>query len=111
MVDDGVNCNSSFTGTTVADDQLTLSTADWHQSIDSFNTGLQRNIYRFTVSNTRSLSFDTTYSFMLDFAFAINWITKSVNYTAKHFLADRNLHDTTGTTYHVTLLNSSFAAH
>lgn len=44
LVDNGVNGNGGFAGLSVADDQLTLATAHWHERVDCLQAGLHRLI-------------------------------------------------------------------
>lgn len=44
LVNNGINGNSSFTGLSVTNNQLSLSSADWDQAINGFKTGLHRLI-------------------------------------------------------------------
>ena len=43
LVDDGVDSDGGLAGLTIANDQLTLATADGHQRVDGLDASLKRN--------------------------------------------------------------------
>ena len=57
LINNCVNSNSRLSRLTVTDDQLTLSATDRYHGIHSFQSGLQRLIYRLTKDNTRRFTF------------------------------------------------------
>ena len=91
LVQHGIKRNSSLSGLTITDDQLTLTTTNWHHGIDRFETGLDWLVDGSTGQNTRSLDLSTGASRGFDGALAIDGVTKSINNTTKHSLADRNI--------------------
>ena len=111
LVDNGVDCNCSLTGTTVADDKFALTTSDRNKCVDTFNTSLQRGINGFTICDTMCRRFNRTTSSSSDFAFAVDRVTDSANYTAQQVFTNRNLHDAAGTTNYVAFFNLGLAAH
>ena len=52
----------------------------------------------------------TTFS-SSDFAFAVDRVTDSANYTAQQVFTNRNLHDAAGTANNVAFFNFGLAAH
>ena len=56
LINYSVYGNSSLTCLTIADDQLTLTSADRNHGIDSLKTCLKSLIYRLSVNNARSLA-------------------------------------------------------
>ena len=57
LIDNRIDGDSRFPDLTVADDQLSLSTADRNHRVYRLDTGLQRLVHRLTENNTRSLTF------------------------------------------------------
>ena len=72
LVQNGIDTDSGFTGTTVTDDKFTLTTADRNHGVDTFETSLQRYIDWLSVSNARCFNFNVAEFGGLDFAFAID---------------------------------------
>ena len=111
LVNDGIDCYCSFTSTAVADDKFTLATSDRYESVDTFNTGLQRGVNGLTVCNTVCRGFNRTIFSSCDSAFAVDGSTDSGNYTTEESFAYGNFHDAAGTAYQVAFFNSGFATH
>ena len=53
LIDDRVNRHGGLTGLAVADDQLTLTPANRHHSVDGFQTGLHRLTDRLALDHAR----------------------------------------------------------
>jgi len=88
LVQHGIKSNRSLTGLAVTNDQLTLATANGNHGIDGLQTGLHRLVDRTARQNAGSLSLSTTPLLSLDRAFAVNWVTKGIDNTAKKFFTD-----------------------
>ena len=111
LVQDGVDRNGRLTGTAVADDQLALSASDRYQGVNSFDTGLQRNVYRFTVGNTVGRGFNAAGLAGADLTLAVDGLAQCINDTAQHGFAYRHFHDAAGTAYYVALLDHLVITH
>ena len=111
LVQDGINGNRRLTGTAVADDQLALSASDRYQSVNRFNTGLQRNVYRFTIRNTVGRGFNGAGLAGTNFTLAVYGLAQCVDDAAQHGLAYRALHDAAGTAHYVALLDHMVITH
>ena len=61
LVNNSINSNSSFACATVTDNKFALTTSDRDESIDTFDTSLQRSINRFTIRNTMSRRFNRAF--------------------------------------------------
>ena len=72
LVDDRIDCDSGLTGLTVADDELTLATADRRHRVDGLQAGGQRLVNRMTMHNVRCLGLENTTAFGLDLAKTVN---------------------------------------
>jgi hypothetical protein len=88
LVEDGIESDSSLASLTIADDKLTLATANGHHGVDGLKTGLHGLVDRAARENTRSLHLSTTLLGGLDRALAVDGVAEGVNNTAKHGLAD-----------------------
>src|ERR1700741_2451710 len=88
LVNHRVNGNGSFTGLTVTNDQLTLTTADWYHGVNSYKTGHKWLIHTLTVHNTWGRVLHTAHLLVLKRRATIKWVTKWVNYTANQFWAN-----------------------
>lgn len=107
LVDDCVNCDSSFTSLTITDDQLTLSSSNWHETINCLQTCLHWFIDGLARYDSRGFNFDSFPLACLDRPQAINWVTQCIEYSPQHFLSDRDIHNGTRSCDSVSLLNFS----
>ena len=94
LVQNGIDTDSGFTGTTVTDDKFTLTTADRNHGVDTFETSLQRYIDWLSVSNARCFNFNVAEFGGLDFAFAIDRLAQCIDNTADNSVPYRDLHQT-----------------
>ena len=72
LVQNGINSDSCFTGTAVTDNKFTLSTANRHHGVDTFQPGLQGDINRLSVGNSRCFNFNVAIRIGFNFAFPVN---------------------------------------
>ena len=56
LVDDGVDGNGCLSSLAVADDKLTLASADRNHGVDGLQSGLQRLLYRLAVDYSWGLA-------------------------------------------------------
>ena len=91
LVKDGVKTNGSLTGLTITNDQLTLTTADGNHGVDGLKTSLDGLVDGLSGQNTGSLELGTALLGGLDGTLAVNGVTESVDDTAEHLRADRNV--------------------
>ncbi len=88
LVDDSIDGYSSFADLAVADDKLSLTTADRHHRVNSLKTGLQRLLHRLAVDNTGSLALERqTDQISSDRTVTVDWLSKNVDYTSQQALA------------------------
>ena len=88
LVQHGVESDGSLTSLTITNDQLTLTTANWHHGVDRLETSLDWLVDRLSRKNTRSLHLSTATLLGLEWSLAIDWVTEGVNDTAKKFDTD-----------------------
>ena len=91
LVKDGVKTNGSLTGLTVTNDQLTLTTANGNHGVDGLETSLHRLVDGLARQDTGGLELSTTSLLGVDGALAVNGVTQSIDNTAEHFRADRDI--------------------
>jgi hypothetical protein len=91
LVKHGVKSDSSLSGLTVTNDQLTLTTSNWNHGIDRLETSLHWLVDGVTRQDTRSLQLSTALLSGLDWSLAINWVSESINDTAEHLNSDWNI--------------------
>ena len=75
LVDNRINRHGGFTDLAVTNDQLTLTTADWHHGIDGLVTGLNRLVNFTTPDNAGRYLFNRIGLLGFDRAFTVNRIT------------------------------------
>ena len=90
LVDDRIGCDGCFTCLSVADDQLSLSTADREHGINGKDSCFQRYSYRLTVDDSRSRVLDRAVFLCLDLSLSINRLTKCVHDSSDKFIPYRN---------------------
>ena len=90
MIQNGIHCNGSFSGLSVSDNEFSLSSTNWEHGVNRQNTGLQRNIDRFSVNDSRSRLLNRTVISGNNFSLTVNRISQSIHYSAKEGIPYRN---------------------
>ena len=111
LVDNGIDSHGRFTGTAVADDQLTLSASNGNQCVDRFDTRLQRHVYRLTICNTGALRFNRAGRRIMDLTLPVNGLPQRIYNTPQQAFADRHFHQAARTTQDIAFANGGFTAH
>lgn len=88
LVKNGVEGNGSLPGLTITNDQLTLTTTNWHHGVDRLETSLDGLVDRVTRKNTGGLELGTTLLGGLDGSLSVNWVSEGIDDTAEEFNAD-----------------------
>lgn len=107
LVDDGIKSNSSLSSLTIADDEFSLSSSNWHQTINSLQTSLHGLIDGFTGDNSWSLELDSSTLATLHWALSVDGVTEGVKDTTKHFRSDGHIDDGSSSLDDITLLDLS----
>ena len=94
LVDDGVDRDSCLAGLAIANDQLTLTTANRHHGINRFQTGLQRLGHRLTRNNARGDFFDRSRQLGVDLTLAVDRLAKCINHATTQLWANWHLENT-----------------
>ena len=110
LVDNCVDGNGCFACLTVADDKFTLAAADRYHTVDSFNTGLQRNAYAFSFYYAAGRGLYGAHLFGIYWAFAVYRSTQAVYYTADKAFTCGNGNNSSGAFYHIALFNAFIGA-
>ena len=110
LVDDGIGCNDGLARLTVADDQLTLTSADRDHGVDRLDTGLQRDGDALTFQDAGRGRLDGRVLFCIDGTLAVDRLTQCVDDTTDQLIADGNGHDTTRAANSVALADAFFVA-
>jgi hypothetical protein len=91
LIQNSVECNGSFSGLAITNDQFTLTTANRHHGVDGLETSLDGLVDRVTRKNTRGLELGTTLLAGVKGSLSINWVSKSIDDTAEEFHTDWNI--------------------
>ena len=110
LIDDGIGRDGGLAGLAVADDQLTLATADGDHRVDGLDAGLQRNADAFAFDDAGSRGFDRAVLLGVDGAFAVNGHAQRVDDAADHGLAHRHGHHAAGTADGIALADTGVTA-
>ena len=105
LVHDGIDGDSGLSRLAVADDELTLATANGHHSVDGKKTRLDRLAHRLALHDARSLELNGTTVRSSDGAEAVDGLTERINDAAKHRVAHGDIHDSAGGTALVAFLD------
>jgi len=93
LVDDGIDGDRSFACLPVADDQLSLATANWNHGIDGLQTGLDRLIHRAAIHYPRSQTFEGAKFCGLDRPFTIQRLSQRIDDATDQRLSHGHRHD------------------
>lgn len=91
LVKDGVEGDSSLSGLTVTNDQLTLTTANGNHGVNGLKTSLDRLVDGLARQNAGSLELSTALLLGVKGALAVNGVTESVDDTAEKLGTDGNI--------------------
>ena len=103
LVDDCINRNRCFTYLTVTNNQLSLTSTNWHHRINCFQTNLHWLINRLTCNNTGSDFFDRISHGRFNSALTIDWITQGIDNAALKLRTNRYFENSSSTTTSLTL--------
>ena len=88
MVEDRVDGNGGLAGLAVANDELTLATANWGHGVDSLDARLQWFVHRLAANDAGGLDFHTAERVGVDWSLAVNWLTERVDHAAQQAVAN-----------------------
>jgi len=107
LVDDGVDSDSGLTSLSITNDELTLSTANGYEGIDTLEASLHGLVHGLSGDDTGSLELNTLSLLRFNWAKTINGVTKGIDDTAEHALSNRNIDNRSGSLDDITLLDFS----
>jgi hypothetical protein len=105
LVEDGIEGDGGFTGLSITNDQLTLTTTDWDQGIDGFQTRLHRFVYGLSGNDTWGLDVDTSSFFAVDGSLAVQGVTEWINDASQELWADWDVDDSTSSSDNIAFLD------
>ncbi len=111
LVDDRIDSNGGLAGLPVADDQLTLSSADGDHGVDGFDARLQRLAHRLPCIHPGRDNLDAGRKRRLDRPFAIDRLPDCIYHTTDQGFADRNLRNTSRALDRIAFLHPNVIAH
>ena len=107
LIENGIDSNSRLTRLAVANDKLTLATANRNHRVNTLQASLQGLCYGLAVDNTRCFTVERHEVLLTFDALApVNRIAQRVDNAAKHFVAYLNRGNLTCTLYALSLLDT-----
>ena len=88
MIDDGINRYCGLARLSVTNDQLALTTSNWHHCVNRLQTRLHGLRNRFAPDHAGSDFFNFVSQLGIDRALAVNRMPKRINDAAKQFRTD-----------------------
>ncbi len=107
LVDDRVDSQRGLAGLTVADDQLTLATADRGHRVDGLVAGLHRLVHRLADHDARGLQLEGAAAGGLDLAEAVDRVAERVDDAAEVALAHGDGQHLAGALHRLALLDTA----
>lgn len=83
LIDNGINCNSSLSCLSITNNELSLSSSNWHKWIYTLKSSLHRFVDWFSWNNTWSFKLNSLSLIRFNSTKTINWVTKWVNDSSK----------------------------
>ena len=90
LVDYRVNGDFGLTRLTVADDKLTLTSADGDHAVNCLDTRLKRNTNALALNNSGGFGLDRMSCLAINGSLAVNRLAECINDSAEKLLADGN---------------------
>lgn len=91
LVKHGIQSNGSLSGLTIANDKLTLATANGDHGVDRLKTSLYGLVDGLARQDTRSLQLGTALLLGVEGTLAIDGVTEGINHTAEQLRADGDI--------------------
>lgn len=105
LVQNCIDCNGGFSGLSITDDKFSLSSADGHQTVDGFKTGLHGLVDRLSRNDTGGFDFNSVSLRALDWSHTIDGVTEGIEYSAQHFVTNGDIHNGSSSSYYISFLN------
>ena len=107
LVQDGIKSNGGFTGLSITNDQLSLTSTNWDQGVDGLQTRLHWLVDGFSGNDTWGFDVDSSSFFGVDWAFAVDGVTEWIDNSSEEFWSDWDVDDGTGSSDDITLFDFS----
>jgi hypothetical protein len=91
LVEDGVEADGGLAGLTIANDQLTLTTANRHHGVDGLHAGLHGLVDRLARENAGGLELGTASLLGVEGTLAVDGVTEGIDDTAEQLGADGDI--------------------
>mmetsp|Transcript_6368 Transcript_6368/g.13758 ORF Transcript_6368/g.13758 Transcript_6368/m.13758 type:complete len:286 (-) Transcript_6368:64-921(-) len=96
LIEDCVDGDCGLASLAIADDQLSLATANWDQAVDSLQASGHGLVHALPGNDARSLELHSATALRLDRPGAIDRRAKGIHNAAQQFLADGDIHNGSG---------------
>lgn len=107
LVDDGIDGDSSLSGLSISDDQLSLSSSDWDQTIDGLKSGLHWLVDGLSWDDTWGSDFDELSLGGLDGSLSVDGVSEWVQNSSDHLVSDGDVNDGSGSSDDITFSDFS----
>lgn len=79
LIDNCINCNCCFSSLPISNNQLSLSSSDWHKRVNTLKSSLHGFVYWFSRNYTWGFKFNSLSLVRFNSSESIYWVTKGVN--------------------------------
>lgn len=107
LVDDGIDGDSSLSGLSISDDELSLSSSDWDQTIDGLKSGLHWLVDGLSGDDTWGSDFDELSLGGLDGSLSVDGVSEGVQDSSDHLVSDGDVDDGSGSSDDITFSDFS----
>jgi len=107
LVEDGIDGNSGLSSLTITNDQLTLSSANWHERVDGLNSSLHWLVHGLSWDNAWSLQLNSLSVARVDGSLSVDLVSKRIDDTAEHAVSNWHIDNGSGSLDDITFLDLS----
>jgi len=107
LVDDAIDGNGGLTSLSITDDQLTLSSANWHKGVDGLQSSHHRLVHRLSWDDTWSFELNSLSLGALDWTFTVDWVTEGIDDSTKKTITDWDIDNGSSSLDNISFLNLS----
>lgn len=107
LVDDAIDGDGGLASLSITNDELTLSSANWHKGVDGLESSHHRLVHRLSWDNTWCLELNSLSLITLNWALTVNWVTKSIDDSAEKAISDWHIDNGASSLDNISLLDLS----
>ena len=107
LVDDAIDGDSGLTSLSVTNDQLTLSSANWHERVDGLQSSHHRLVHGLSWDDTWSFELNSLSLVALDWTSTIDWVTEGIDDSAKKAITDWDIDNGSSSLDNISFLDLS----